>query len=137
VPASQTPTPFLAATLEPLPRRQRRLRVRRTPLAQFDVFVDDVVGLGEGSRRHREHLHRVLFHSLDEVIRPLDSTDSPHRQEPASVKKLLKGDAYWATRHIVLWWLVDTVRLTIGLPPHRVERLLALPASITPTQKRI
>jgi hypothetical protein len=43
VPASRTPALFPAATPEPLPRRQRRLRVRGTPLAQFDVFVDDFV----------------------------------------------------------------------------------------------
>jgi hypothetical protein len=43
-----------------------------------------------------------------------------------SVKKLKKGDACRATHHIVLSWLVDTVRLTIELPSHRVERLLTI-----------
>jgi hypothetical protein len=137
LPASPAPAPFPTATPEPLPSRKRRLRVRRTPLAQFDVFVDDFVGQVQGSKRRRDRLRRVLFHSLDEVFRPLDSTDSPHRQEPASVKKLLKGDAFWATRHIILGWLVDTVRLTIELPPHRVARLLEILASIAPNQKRI
>jgi hypothetical protein len=35
---------------------------------------------------------------------------------PSPTKKLLKGDSYWATHHIVLGWLVDTVRLTIEPP---------------------
>jgi hypothetical protein len=39
--------------------------------------------------------------------------------------------------HIVFGWLVDTVRLTIKVPPHRVECLLAILAFIEPTQKRI
>jgi hypothetical protein len=56
---------------------------------------------------------------------------------PSPTKKLLKGDSYWATHHIVLGWLVDTVRLTIEPPSLRVERLLALLASVEPSQKRI
>jgi hypothetical protein len=49
----------------------------------------------------------------------------------------MKGDAYRATRHIVLAWLVGKVRLTVELPPHRVKRLLAILDSITPDQKRV
>jgi hypothetical protein len=56
---------------------------------------------------------------------------------PLPSRSPLKGDACEATLHIVLGWLVDTVRLTIKVPPHRVERLLAILASIEPTQKRI
>jgi hypothetical protein len=137
VPASCSPAPFPASTPEPPPRLQRRRRLRRTPLAQFDLYVDDYLGAAQGSRKRLQRLRRVLLHSLDEVFRPLDPSDSPYRQEPASVKKLRKGDAYWATRHIILGWLIDTVRLTIELPPHRVERLLAILASIAPDQKRI
>lgn len=37
-----------------------------------------------------------------------------------------KGDAIWATCHIILGWLVDTARLTIELPPPRVECLLTI-----------
>jgi hypothetical protein len=60
----------------------------------------------------------------------LGPTDSPW---PASVKKVKKGDACWATRHIFLGWFVATVRLTIEVRPRRVERLLAIRASIAPT----
>ena len=135
-PATRAPAPFPASTPEPLLRPRRR-RLRRTPLAQFDCYVDDYVGAVQGSSKRRQRLRRVLFHSLDEVFRPLAPSDPPKRQEPASVKKLLKGDGYWATRHIILGWLIDTVRMTIELPPHRVERLLAILASIAPNQKRI
>jgi hypothetical protein len=132
VPVSQSSEPFPVATPEPLPRLQRRLRVRRTPMDQHGFF-----GCVQGSRYGRQRLRRVLLHSLHEVFRPLDATDSHYRQEPDAIKKLLKGDACWATRHIVLGRLVDTVPLTIDPPPHRVERLLALLAPVQPSQKHI
>jgi hypothetical protein len=44
VPASRTPVPFPASTLEPPPRLQRCRRLRRTPLAEFDVYMDDYLG---------------------------------------------------------------------------------------------
>jgi hypothetical protein len=47
-----------------------------------------------------------------------------------SVKKLRKGHACWATRHIILGWPIE-------LPPHRVARLHAILDSISLTQKRV
>jgi hypothetical protein len=42
------------------------------------------------------------------------------------VKKMLKGDACWSTLKTVLGWLIDTLRGTIELPPHRLERVREL-----------
>jgi len=53
------------------------------------------------------------------------------------VKKMAKGDAKWSTRKLVLGWIIDTVRGTIELPPHRVDRLLEILSSIQPNQKQI
>ena len=39
------------------------------------------------------------------------------------MKKFLAGDAYLSIRKIILGWLIDTVRQTLELPPHRLERL--------------
>ena len=36
-----------------------------------------------------------------------------------SLKKILKGDSSWSTRKTILGWIIDTVRQTIELPPHR------------------
>jgi hypothetical protein len=81
---------------------------------------------------------RTLLHVLDSVFRPRDpKRDSTFRQEPASVKKLKKGDARWSTKKVVLGWLLDSVDKTISLPPHRIERLQAILADIGPTKKRI
>jgi hypothetical protein len=75
---------------------------------------------------------------LDEVLRPNDQNDDSHRQEPISVKKLLKGDASWSTQKQILGWLIDTIQSTLTLPPHRLDRLFdILRNSIGSHQKRV
>jgi hypothetical protein len=73
---------------------------------------------------------------LDEVFRPLESGDSPSREEPASVKKLLQGDVCWTTRKVILGWIIDALKMTIELPQHRVERLAKILESMPRTHKR-
>jgi hypothetical protein len=46
VPTYRTPAPFPASTPEPPPRLQRWRRLRCTPLAHFDVYMDDCLGKG-------------------------------------------------------------------------------------------
>jgi hypothetical protein len=98
-------------------------------LAAIDVFVDDFIGLCQGTNPTRHSVRRVLMHSLDEIFRPLHPADNPHRKEPASDKKLRQGDGHWETRKLVLGWIIDTIQMTIELPPHRRERLKTLLAS--------
>jgi hypothetical protein len=52
------------------------------------------------------------------------------------VKKMLKGDATWATRKVVLGWMLDMCAMMIQLPPHRVTRLFELLDSFAPKQRR-
>ena len=50
-----------------------------------------------------------------------------------STKKLLKGDVDWETCKVILGWVIDTVALTLMLPPHQVAKvlqLLALPSTL-------
>jgi len=58
-------------------------------------------------------------------------------QEPASIKKLLKGDGTWTTRKVVLGWLIDTTRMTIQLPQHRIDCLHKILNSISPTKREL
>jgi hypothetical protein len=88
-------------------------------LRKVDVFVDDFVGMAQGNKQQLSDVCRTLLHSLDEVLHPLDKWDDEHRKEPASVKKLLQGDAYWGTRKLVLGWIIDTILMTLELPQHR------------------
>jgi len=80
---------------------------------------------------------RALFTALDSVFRPVDAKDSECCQEPASIKKLFKGDGRWDTRKIILGWLINTIQGTIELPPYRIARPNALLGSVAPDQRVI
>lgn len=142
--ATDTPTPATtrttssAATTAP-PKQHRPLGAQyaRTPAAYTDVYVDDFITVAQGSRRRRLDIKRKFLHSLDQVFRPLSPCDGPHRQEPASEKKFKQGDGTWATKKLVLGWIIDTIESTITLPPHRIQRLHELLASVPRTTKRI
>ena len=108
-----------------------------TPLQYWNIYVDDFTGLAQGNEWKRRAIKRVLFHSLDCVFRPLADDDVPSRQEPASIKKLKKGDGTWTTNKVLLGWEVDTVTKTITLPPHRVERLHDILHAIRPGQRYV
>ena len=58
------------------------------------------------------------------------------RLEAVSLKKLLKGDGSWGTRKVILGWVIDTLRQTIELPPHRKLELSQLFHDLA-TSKRI
>ena len=107
------------------------------PLTYWDIYVDDFLGLCQGNAETRQLVKRILFQSLDKVFRPVDAADTPFRQEPASLKKLRKGDARWATIKVILGWLVDTVAKTITLPEHRAARLIEILNSVAPSQRWI
>lgn len=107
------------------------------PLRYWDIYVDDFLGLAQGNKWTRRAIKRVLFHSLDRVFRPLEPDDVPSRQEPASLKKLIKGDGTWTTNKVMLGWEVDTINKTITLPPHRVERLQEILHAIRPDQRYV
>jgi hypothetical protein len=88
--------------------------------------VDDFIALAQGSSARANRVRRILLHTIDEAFRPNDASDPEGRREIVSIKKLLKGDACWSTLKVVLGWLIDSVRQTIELPPHRQARLLEI-----------
>ena len=103
----------------------------------WDVYVDNIFGLVQGNKYHRRRIKWALLHAMDKVFCFLDPDDNPHHQEPASIKKLLKGDGAWDTQEIILGWIIDTINGTIKLPLHRVALLNVILASVTPTMKTI
>ena len=111
--------------------------LRRRPTATVDVFVDDFIGVAQGSPDRLRRVRRILLDAIDQVFRPPDAEDSPFRREPSSVKKMLQGDASWSTCKVVLGWLIDTTAMTISLPPRRLLRLAEILNDIPLTQKRI
>lgn len=129
-------TPYRGQTPLPVPTHHTTPHYHR-PLAYWDVYVDDFIGLSQGNQWRRRNVKRALLQALDSVFRPLAPDDNPHRQEPGSVKKMTKGEATWATRKTVLGWTIDTTKGTLELPPHRAARLDQLLASVAPAQRRV
>ena len=120
-------------------RKCQTMRPRMTghpPVAAVDVYVDDFILMAQ-TQSQRDKVLRHTLHSIDEVFRPVQSQDPPHRKEPASVKKMLQGDACWATQKRILGWDLDTEASTITLPPHWVEHLYELLNLIRPPRKRV
>ena len=119
----------------PVDRRLERSH-KGPPLAKVDVYVDDFLLMAHTHHQRREVL-RAALHSIDSVLRPLSPTDPAHRKEPASVKKMAKGDAAWSTRKRVIDWDIDTEASTLSLPPHRLTRLYELLDFLDPPRKRV
>jgi hypothetical protein len=106
------------------------------PLKAVDIFIDDLIGMVQGTPSKRLATHQTVFEAIDAVLWPLTLTDNCHHKEPILVKKLLKGIACWTTCKIVLGWILDTLQCTIELPPHCLECLQTILDSIHPQQKR-
>ncbi len=106
------------------------------PVAYADVYVDDFLLLAQTQAQQRKVLRSTLV-AIDEVFRPLEVGDPSHRKEPASVKKMQKGDAHWSTWKRILGWDINTVTETLHLPPHRVARLHEVLSWLSPPRKRL
>jgi hypothetical protein len=112
------------------------------PLAYADVYIDNFVGTAQRSPPgthgldNRRRVRRLLLHAVDDVFCPLSGSDGPERREPVSMKKLAAGDCSWGTMKQDLGWVIDSVDMTIALPPHRTSRLLEVLDSFPPSQKR-
>eukprot|EP00536_Pseudo-nitzschia_multiseries_P018339 jgi/Psemu1/55134/gm1.55134_g len=143
IPSEETPdaspasTARTATTPPEAPAATQSTTPCKKPVQYWDVYVDDFCGLAQGNQWTRRAIKRVLFQSLDKVFRPLDASDTPFRQEPASLKKMRQGDARWTTKKVILGWLIDSINKTISLPPHRVARLQEILHSISSTQRHV
>ena len=93
------------------------------------------MGCAQGNEKRLRCIRRILLNAIDGVFRQLDPEDAPSRREAISVKKLLQGDATWSTCKLILGWILDSVAMTLTLPPRRTERLAEILADIPRTQK--
>ena len=109
----------------------------KNKLQQWDVYVDDFLGLSQGNPSPQRMIKRALLHALDQVFRPLNVNDNTHRQELASLKKLWKGDGTWTTLKEILGWLIDTITGTIELTPHQKQCLDDILTEILATRKKV
>jgi hypothetical protein len=138
-PTADKPSGTTSPTIHPSPTAVSSWPTNRCtwkrPIKKVDIVVDDFVAVGQGDAGTLSPIRHTLFHTLDEVFRPLEKGNGPYRQEPASTKKLRQGDVYWATRKLILGWIIDTALVTLELPEHRKQRLLAILDNIPSTQK--
>ena len=74
-----------------LPLRDPLLPTMGQPSAYVDMFVDNFAALAQG-RSGGRCVRRILLHAVDDILCPLDVTDSKFRREPVSLKKLQQGD---------------------------------------------
>ena len=107
------------------------------PVEYVDVYVDDIVGMAQGLQSRRLNVNRTILHSLDHVLRPLDTTVDKHRQEPASCSKLKKGDGCMTTQKTYLGWFIDTVAMVIRLTPRRLAHLREILDDLPRSRKRV
>ena len=134
-------TPPTDATFRPVATIPSATTVRgaqptRIPVAAVDVYVDDFLLLAQ-TKRQQQRVMRAALHSIDDVFRPLQSGDPAHRKEPASTKKMLKGDACWMSKKRILGWDIDSQALTLNLPHHRIDRLREVLIWLRPPHKRL
>jgi hypothetical protein len=129
--------PRLATTFHGiLPPTTRSQGPLKPPLNFTDVYMDDFLVASHLSGADLDQARSTLFEAIDAVLCPLLPTDNPHRKDPISIKKLLKGDAAWSTRKCILGWTIDTIARTIELPSHRLARLHEILQSIPRSQHR-
>lgn len=136
VPLPEDTTTYPSLNRDALPSRDPCLPTNVKLPGYIDVFVDDFIALIQGST-DASRVRRILLHAIDQVFRPLHPSDHPMRQEPVSLKKLLKWDCSWSTSKKILGWIIDTTARTITLPDHRVQRLAEILGCIPKAQKRI
>jgi hypothetical protein len=105
---------------------QRHTQVYDTPLANADVYMDDVIGIYQPASMSKQKFARHILHTIDHIFRPLESSDPPARTEPISTAKLMKGDGNLTTRKAILGWIIDTTKCTLELPVRRLHRLQQL-----------
>jgi hypothetical protein len=88
------------------------------PLRYSDVYIDDFMVVAQ----HPFHTPTLntLLHNIDRVF--YDHPSSA-RRATISASKLAKGDAAFSTKKTLLGWTIDTHRMTLSLPPHRLASL--------------
>jgi hypothetical protein len=122
---------------DPIKRPYNR-RTGKLPLKKVDLFVNDFVAMAqEGDKQQVSKVRCTLLHTLDKVLRELDTLDDEHRQEPALTKKLKQGNTCWGTRKLVLAWIINTILLNLELPQQLKDRLQSILDEIPRSQKRI
>jgi len=105
-----------------------------TPLAYADVYMDDFIGLSQAGTETQTQ--RAMLHSIDSIFRASTlPEDAPNRKQIISLSKLSTGDCTWSTNKVILGWQLDSADMTLRLPQHKAERLIALLQTFLPLKR--
>ena len=63
--------------------------------AYANVFVDNLLGLSQGTNPWWSYVWRTFLHALEKVFLHLDHKDEPQIKEVLYIKKLETGDWTW------------------------------------------
>jgi hypothetical protein len=91
-------------------------------VAHVDVFVDDFIGIAQGTKELCRDTRRCILNAVDTVFATCKDKTS-NRKEAVSEKKLDKGDGGWSQWKEVLGWMFDTENGTMELTERRKERV--------------
>jgi hypothetical protein len=87
-PAEQMPS------CRPPPENRPPLLWHEGPVAHVDMFMDDFIGLAQGTQARCQNTRRCILHAVDRVFAMRDE-ETLSRKEAVSEKKLNKGDGGW------------------------------------------
>jgi hypothetical protein len=88
-------------TPRPQPKDRPPLLKLGQPVAHVDMFVDDFIGIAQGSQHCCQNMRQCIMHTVDEVFARPDK-DHPNCKEAISEKKLNKGEGGWNQHKEVL-----------------------------------
>ena len=96
-PMSALVVPELVELIRPLPQPEDQppLTRHRGSIGHVDVFVDDFIGIAQGSWCRCTNVQHCIMHAVDKVFSQRD-LDTMHQKEAISEKKLQKGEGRWA-----------------------------------------
>ena len=106
------------------------------PVAHVDAHVDDLIRLAQGMSL-TALVSQAMLHSMDNAFRPVEPLDNPNCQEPASCKKLVKGDRHMAVKKTILGWDINSRQMTTCLTNCHLARLKELLDSIPQSRKHL
>ena len=134
---AKPPAPSLRPNLAALQQDFHLHRQNSCLLSYVEIFLNDFLDLEQGPT-HRCHTVRwALFHAINAVFITLNSKYGEHFDEVLFLKNINAGDLTWLTCQVLLGWIVDSVNLTMNLPPYRAERLKEILGAIPPAHKRV
>ena len=104
------------AQLRPLlqPGDRAPLQILLGPVVHVDVFVDNFIGLAQGSWCQCCNIRHCIMHAVDQVFAQRD-VNTMHHKEAISEKKLGKGDKGWNQWKEILGWMLDSKWKTLEL----------------------